>query len=341
MEVSGCRGSTCWSTMSLTLVLASQTVLDELWTKNKILPPLSSLDPSVRPLPRSMSMDAMGDDSMSMDNSARPSPIPQSGPDHHYGSMSPAPVIPVAAATTATAIPSIPVHRPTQSFSFPAPQRSINSPTPVQSPAPVTAFAQSPSVLQQPLHMPSPSITSHSTQVNPLLQRAVQQQQPQSAHSQYVQQMHYQNPMSIFYPFPSGDQGIEIPLQLPPSILSNEAKQRLQDEQDEILSARAKLFKGKKRKREVDEVADESSGWLEPRETGSAQKKFYLEVIGRLKAEKEAETGRSLSAPINNLPSQEKFPQFYQCVSQGICSRALRSILIIALRRSVILILRL
>ena len=127
--------------------------------------------------------------------------------------------------------------------------------------------------------------------------------------------MYYANPISIFYPFPSGEQGIEIPLQLPPSVLSNEAKQKLQEEQDEILSARAKLFKGKKRKREVDEVPDESSGWLEPRETGSAQKKFYLEVIGRLKAEKEAETGRSLSAPINNLPSQEKFPQFYQCVS--------------------------
>lgn len=124
--------------------------------------------------------------------------------------------------------------------------------------------------------------------------------------------------MSIFYPLPSGEQGIEVPIQMPPSVYSNEARKKVQEQQDAILFARSKIFKGKKRKRESDEVADENSGWLESRGTGGEQRRFYLEIIARLKAEKDSATGRSLSAPIINLPSQEKFPQFYQYVRSSI-----------------------
>lgn len=245
-----------------------------------------------------------------MDTSAHPSPAPQGSTlDRFPGSMSPAP------ATTST-IPTIPSHRPSSSLSFNASQHSQTN-IPVPSPAPVSGYA--PSVMQQPMQTQSSSLNANQSQDNPQVQRVpLQQQHPSLSHSQYIQNMHNLHPMSIFFPLASGEQGIEIPLQLPPSLLSNETKKKLQDEQDVILAAEAKLFKGKKRKKDGDEVPDESSGYLEPRETGSAQKKFYLEVINRLKTEKD-ESGRSLAAPINNLPSQEKFPQFYQCVSMSRC----------------------
>lgn len=248
---------------------------------------------------------------MSADTSAHPSPAPQLSTDRLHGSMSPAPSV------LAQTIPNMPMQRSGQSFSLNQAQH-FNMPSPAQSPALAPLYAQSPSVLQQSTGTASPGPLSQPTQAHHQLQRTAPQQS-QFAHAQYMQQMHYTNPMSIFYPYPTGEQGVEIPVQLPPSVISNEAKKRLQEEQDAIFAARAKLYKGKKRNRDIDEVPDESSGWLEPRETGSAQKKFYLEVIGRLKAEKEPESGRSLSAPISNLPSHEKFPQFYQYVSQ-VCS---------------------
>lgn len=307
----------CYCRSSEWANLHFQAMLDELWAKNKLLPPLSSLDPAVRPAPRAMSLDAAGDESMSADTSAHPSPVPQGPSDRMHGSMSPAPSV------LAPAIPIIPTYRPGQSFSFTSSQQ-YNMPSPAQSPAPAPSYAHSSSVYQQPVAMPSPGPGLQTTQTYPNLQPRTPHQQSQFAHAQYMQHMHHNNPMSIFYPFPSGEQGIEIPLQLPPSVISNEAKQKLQEEQDTIFSARAKLFKGKKRKRDTDEVPDESSGWLEPRETGSAQKKFYLEVISRLKAEKERESGRPLSAPIASLPAQEKFPQFYQYVGQ--CSGSIRTV---------------
>jgi hypothetical protein len=230
--------------------------------------------------------------------------------------MSPAPAAfasfqaPVAAAAA-----SISTHRPSPSLTSNIPVQQINSPIVQSRPNAIASSSFSynspgPASFQQPVQMPSPAVASHPPQHLTHLQHP-SQQQAHLASNQYNAQM-YSSPLAVFFPSPSGDQGIEIPLQIPPTIFSAEARSKLQEEQDAIFAARAKLLKGKKRKREPDEVSDESSGWLDSR--GSLQKRFYLEIIARLKGEKEPTSGRLLAAPILNLPSHEKFPQFYQYI---------------------------
>jgi chromatin structure-remodeling complex subunit RSC1/2 len=44
---------------------------------------------------------------------------------------------------------------------------------------------------------------------------------------------------------------------------------------------------------------------------------FYLELLARLRSEKDPESLRPLSASINGLPAREKFPQFYQYIKDS------------------------
>lgn len=252
---------------------------------------------------------------MSQGTSAHPSPAPQISTDHLHTGMSPVPTSTATFPAPTAAASSMSAHRPSPSLTSNIPVQQINSPVSQTRPSALASSSfshSSPAPFQQGMSLASPAITTQPSQHLTHLQHP-SQYQPHLAANQYGSQM-YSSPLAVFFPAPSGDQGIEIPLQIPSSVLSSEAKTKLQEKQDVIFAARAKLFKGKKRKREPDQIPDESSGWLDPRETGSLQKRFYLEVIARLKSEKEASSGRSLAAPILNLPSHEKFPQFYQYI---------------------------
>ena len=112
----------------------------------------------------------------------------------------------------------------------------------------------------------------------------------------------------------SAEDSIELPVQIPSSITSREAKKHLLAVQDSLMAEQARANAPKKRKRSGDEVPDQCSGWLEPRKDGHDQKLFYLDLLTRLRSEKEPESSRPLSASINGLPAREKFPQFYQYI---------------------------
>lgn len=118
-----------------------------------------------------------------------------------------------------------------------------------------------------------------------------------------------------FPPYPAGTgDGVEAPVSIPPSVTSRDGRKSLLVAQEACMVAHANRNAPKKRKRASDEQPDQQSGWLAARRDGHDQKVFYLELLNRLRTEKDGESGRSLSASINGLPARDKFPQFYQCI---------------------------
>lgn len=110
---------------------------------------------------------------------------------------------------------------------------------------------------------------------------------------------------------------IEVQSYLPTSLVSKDARQKLQEIQDQILASRARQnqTRSRKRKRPDKSHADDGwDGWLASKRAGSEQRQFYIQCLAYMKSLKDPASGRALSASVNALPSHDKFPQFYQHV---------------------------
>lgn len=141
-----------------------------------------------------------------------------------------------------------------------------------------------------PSHMTGPATTGMPVSSSTMQMSTFAPSTPlgyQTAHS-----MQQPSSLPIFVPVPlltaTGELNTEQQIFVPPSVFSKEAKSRLQQEQAKMFANRANALSTTKKRKRSDEVADSSTGWLERRPTNSEQKHFYLEILARIRSEKDS-----------------------------------------------------
>jgi hypothetical protein len=221
--------------------------LEEFWAEDTRLPSLDSIDKIVRPYKAGEGPEEY------QKTPYRPNVTPELSTDLiHAGFISNPAAKSFATANHGVAVPSyIKTHK-----ASPSPAPSPVTASSVASPMPAIASAS----------LPSGAATPSSNAYFP----------------------NHTAPAPSSAPLPTAAlQSLEIPVNIPLSITSRDAKRRLQVLQAEAFNTRARQLLPKKRKRYADEQQDPSTGWLEPRNDPAIQRQVYHEIINRLRAEKD------------------------------------------------------